>query len=53
MTPDARKKLVDSFAMERQKASGVSVNPDDGVDTGLLLSGDHDEELRQADRIQE
>jgi len=53
MTPDARKKLVDSFAMERNKASGVSVNPDDGVDTGTLLSGDHNEELRQADRIRE
>ena len=40
-----------------KEASGiveeVSVNPDSRVDTGALLQGDADEELRQADRLAE
>jgi len=61
MTPDARKKLVQEFATKQGRpgvSSGkieeeVSVNADGGVDTGALLTGDADEELRMQDRLAE
>lgn len=58
MTPDVKKKLANEFSSKRREENGiteeVSVNADiTGVDTGALLTGDSNEELRMTDRLAE
>lgn len=58
MTPDVKKKLMTEFSSKRKIENGieeeVSVNADiTGVDTGALLTGDSNEELRMSDRLAE
>ena len=58
MTPDVKKKLANEFSSKRREENGiteeVSVNADiTGVDTGALLTGDSNEELRMSDRLAE
>ena len=56
MTPADKKKIVQEFAAKtRSGESGiqeeVSVNQDTGIDTGALLQGDSNEEIRMQDRL--
>ena len=55
-TPKQKKKIIDQFTKDRRDSelqrSTMSLNPDD-EDQQPLLTGDHNEELRQADRLHE
>ena len=59
MNSSQKAKIVSEFAsMTRSGGNNgieeeISVNPSMGVDTGALLTGDADEELRMADRLAE
>jgi len=56
MTPEAKKARLDEFANKRRKdglliEEEVSVNPSSNVDTGALLTGDSNEEMRMQPRL--
>ena len=54
--PAEKKKMFEKFSQDRKSGiieENVSVNMDTGDITGALLTGDSNEELRQADRLAE
>ena len=57
MTPEAKKSLLDKMGAKRQgmitEELNVSINAEPGVDSGSLLTGDSNEELRMQDRLAE
>lgn len=57
MTPEAKKSLVDRMGAKREgritEELSVSINAEPGVDSGSLLTGDSNEELRMQDRLAE
>ena len=57
MTPEAKKSLVDKMGAKREgritEELSVSINGEPGVDSGSLLTGDSNEELRMQDRLAE
>ena len=57
MTPEAKKSLINKMGAKRQgtivEETNVSINAEPGVDSGSLLTGDSNEELRMQDRLAE
>ena len=57
MTPEAKKSLLDKMGAKREgritEELNVSINAEPGVDSGSLLTGDSNEELRMQDRLAE
>lgn len=57
MTPEAKRSLVDRMGAKREgmitEELSVSINGEPGVDSGALLTGDSNEELRMQDRLAE
>ena len=57
MTPEAKRSLVDRMGAKREgmitEELSVSINAEPGVDSGALLTGDSNEELRMQDRLAE
>ena len=57
MTPEAKRSLIDRMGTKREgrivEETNVSINAEPGVDSGSLLTGDSNEELRMQDRLAE